>query len=292
MQYLVSQSVAEAIDAELPTGVTFAHIDAQGRLVHDASAAAEWPSEIDKDAVVVAADVGALDYANLLATLESLADQQIKIYRYVIDLNGYDLEVPPLDIDYRTDLSQRLQPERTFFQGELTDVRYHASATLEVDGSVTYDDLVVHEEYTYFRDAMQFAVRRELVITYYREDGSAHPTTKVMSKIYSATERISEGRRRRGNIIDELENEVAGMLIVTELANQGGDIEATLGLGRALLRHYKDDIDLYISASLPDLVTLIRDDAIHPWLDNVVATNPSRTIRDEILVKIDIYGIL
>lgn len=233
--------------------------------------------------------------ANLLAAIQEhdpakTTTLHCKIYRYLSPQTNWKVYEPPVEVDYRTDLDRRLHPERIFVQGELQQVNYYDDVTVEADGSLTFTDKILTEDYVYVRDVALFAVSRTLTITWYREDDSSHPTTKQMLKFYSAAEKVQEGKRRRGNIVDKLENMVAGYLLATELANNGGDVQATLDMGRDFLKTYKTQIDLFVEGSIQDLYNDILADTTYPWLDNVISA-PSTTIRDAITAEINIWGL-
>lgn len=253
------------------------------------------PDRINQEIEVFHGTLDGTQVANLLSVIQAHdpADKtglHCKIYRYLAPENNWKLFDPPHSVDYRTDLERRLHPERIFIHGELQTVNYYDDVTVEADGSLTFADKVLTEQYVYVRDVALFAVSRTLTITWDREDDSSHPETKQMLKFYSPAEKIQEGKRRRGNIIDRLSNIVSGYLLATELANNGGDIQMTLNMGRDLLKFYKTQIDLFVEGSIPDLYNDVLADVTHAWLDNVVIA-PSTTIRDVMMAEINIWGL-
>lgn len=199
---------------------------------------------------------------------------------------------PPLSLDYTKALKIRLKRKMTFVKGELQKVEYHPDATVNPDGSITYDNgAVVREDYTYTRDAIGLALSRTLTITWICQDDSDHPTTKTMIKVYNRSQRMKEGKRRRGNVVDDLEVLVAALLIETELENQGNDIDATVNLGRGFTTTYGDEIRDYVQVGKKDILQSVLDDTTYTWLNNQpLSLGGTVSIRDMIHATLDIWA--
>lgn len=199
---------------------------------------------------------------------------------------------PPLTLDYKKGLSIRLRRKNTFVKGELQKVEYYSGASIAANGTITYvGDPIIREDITYVRDSLNLALSRELVITWLCKDGTDHPTTKTMAKVYSHAQRSVEGKRRRSNVVDDLEIITAGLLIETELANNGNDVQATVEHGRNLMATYSDSITGYLRAGLKDIITDIEDDATYTWLDNTPASlGGATTIRAVLKATLDIWS--
>lgn len=217
-------------------------------------------------------------------------DQALEIGRYLV-VPAVVWE-PPQALDYTRSLSTRLRRKETFVKGELRKVEFHPDATVEPDGSITYaNGPVVREDYEYVRDPIGFALSRMLTITWLRKDGSDHPVKKTRPKVYNFSQRMREGKRRRGNIVDELEVIVAGLLLETELANNGDDVQATVEHGRNFTSTYAADIADYVAVGLQTLLTSVSTDDQYPWLDNMPASlGGTLTIRAVVLATLDIWS--
>lgn len=286
--YAIPDSHRTALNALLPAYIDFAPEHEADVNVHNTDDASLWG--LDLDQLVSDSGVGT-DYASYIATQQTLDQLHCKIYRYLDegDAESRDPLVPPFPYNYNTGLTRRLHPKRIFDHGEMQRVEFYADATPQPNGSVIYDDLVLTEDYVYVRDSVGFAESRTLTITWYREDETPHPNTKLMEKIYPLDERMQEGKRRRGNVVDNLSLTVSGLLLMTELANNGGDQQATLDMGRALLADYAVEIDNFVEASIQTLYTRLLAETNYAWLDNDIGGGT--TIRMVMLNEINIWSL-
>lgn len=200
-------------------------------------------------------------------------------------------------------LLARSKPLETInYQTELlADVgRLHPQITSIVDGEVrqkvfwrdfdgvTYSTPVVTEDFVYTRNAQSFVMFRVQTIRWHDEAGAlmADPV-KARTKFYSPEESISEGKRRRGNIVNGLELIVLEMMQATIPGMSTADLtamglnglegqalaDAILELGRDFLRRREDALRLYADAHVKLIHDEIRD-AAEPqdiWLDNIGA---------------------
>jgi len=288
--FIVPTAEALALNAHLAIvhgyPIQFAYEESFG-WVHDSNAFAGLDPQVLEDAVV------ALEYANsvadYLAPLEMLFQRHCKVYRYLP--GEWDRLTPPVTIDYRTGLDRRLERKETFVKGELTMVEYFATASILSDGTLTFSDRVVVENYTYNRDTAGYALSRELKIQWVLENDSLSPTTKTLKKTYSPEGRILEGKRRRANVVNELELTVSNLLVQTEASDptDPAQVQAALDLGRNLMREYHVDIGTYVEGSLQDLYNRLEAESSFPWLDNPVSTGG--TIRAVMLDAINIWGL-
>ena len=143
-----------------------------------------------------------------------IADKEdhIKLFRYVSNLTGYDLALPPKGIDYKIGLNGRLHHKPTFSEnGFLIKMEFFASAIYDTNiGGYNYSDKVLESNFNYTIDPVTgFVVHRTKTITWYKEDGTAHPDTKIMHKIYNPVEMDDEAIQRRKNVIAILKVEIA-----------------------------------------------------------------------------------
>jgi len=222
-------------------------------------------SELDQ---VVAAHAG-----------QDVQDKMVKLYDYVNDPR-HDKTESPTDINYITGLNSQLFPKRTMVQGEVQTVEWYSDQALT--------DLVLKADIVYSRDAAGFATNRQTTRCWYLKDGTPHPDTKVTVKDYDAEPmaKIAEGKRRRGNIVNHIEANVAGMLLATET----GETQAILDMGRSFMETYNTEINIFISASKQNLYTVTQADTAHPWLDNVI-DGQGTTIRQWVLAECNIWGL-
>lgn len=213
----------------------------------------------------------------------------LKIYRYIVTDHG-SRKNSPIDLDYIVGLNRRLFRKEYFNRGELYKIEFYAETATGADGWPTYSDLIIREDIAYTRDSLGFAKERDTVITWFKEDGTAHDTSKTLYKPYSLMESQKEGVTRRSNIISQLSLQVAGMLVATLPTNEiYQNDQAKIEVGREFMQTHKMAMDMFVSASKRDLVAEVKY-ATNSWLNNVVAA-PSTTIRDVIRAGVDIWGI-
>jgi hypothetical protein len=167
--------------------------------------------------------------------------------------------------------------------------------------SRTYSDLVVEESHTYDRDLAGFAQTRTITVKWAREDDALSDTVKVLTKTYSLTDSIREGKRSRKNVIDGLEIQVAGMLMLTEVAvpptdpGYAAEVQAALDLGRAFLTAHQPEITAFVEGSIrtlhttsvPNYSAASIQNAPADWMDNSLGPV---TVRDVILSTLDIWS--
>lgn len=124
-----------------------------------------------------------------------LGEKPYKIYEYYPDIDVYRKNVP-LSINFKTGLSVRLHPVRTFVLGEMVECVYYASMT---DGVPS--DPVVKETWEYTRDGTGYAVSRLQKLFWYYDDGVLDEREhKIMEKYYDTLlDRRSESYRRLKN---------------------------------------------------------------------------------------------
>ena len=192
-------------------------------------------------------------------------DQHVKIHNYIADHEDHSLYAPPMMHNYISGTTTKFFPKRTMVKGEVTRVDYF------VDEALT--DLILRVEIEYTRDALYLAIYRVVTRSWFKEDGTAHPDTKVTKKIYTINidDQIKEAHRRRQNIIDRLLLVVLGMMIatmpgesMTDILKDGRDFNHDLGV----------DFSTYISVGGEEIVTVISGAIISGitgnWIDNVI----------------------
>jgi len=126
----------------------------------------------------------------------------------ILDMVSDELRNKPYqDIDYKSELKESLYPKRSFFQGELREVKWFRNPELT--------DLVLKVNINYERDQFGFATRRDTIRTWYNFENEPLPTLKTTEKIYTINpiDQILEGKRRRGNIVDGVQLPVLSFLL-------------------------------------------------------------------------------
>jgi hypothetical protein len=180
-------------------------------------------------------------------------DPELKISRYVDTATYRDFR----EINYKTSLSQRLQPTiLTIFRGEVRTVEYHASTA--------FDDCIVREDIVYVRDAAGLATQQTKTICWCREDGSLHPLTKVREKSYSNLEKMREGHKRRSNVVDNVALLIVGLVSITE----GVDLATATGYGENFTETYDTEVNNYVRVGDQNISTAVTDDVTYAWLGN------------------------
>ena len=201
--------------------------------------------------------------------------EHYKLFRY-FDGDHLPKSEIPTDVNYVTQLSQRLHPVYAWYRGRVEYIRFYANASLDTQGEIVGTDLIIEEHFKY-TDVGGFARQRVQTISWFREDGSAGDA-KTRVKLYNNTEGRTEGRRRRRNVIDQMSIRVVGVVAATETA---GDIAAAVALTTPYIEDLETEVQQYIEASSSNLSTAIASDTGHSWLDNPLA--PGVTVRMFIL---------
>jgi hypothetical protein len=137
--------------------------------------------------------------------------KNIKLYRYV-NIPIADKTLVPKGVDYKIGLNTRLF-EKAFVNniGFLETMEYYGSSTYNpATKSWDFADLIIRENFSYTIDPWtKYVVARTKIITWFKEDGTAHPDYKIMFKPYTFLEMDEEAIRRRSNIITALKIELA-----------------------------------------------------------------------------------
>lgn len=285
--YIIPTKDAEALNSYVASGgpMLFAYESDHGWIFDSGS----FPTDFDFDAAIVACSLGS-DLDGYLADKPLLSSRHCKIYRYLPD-GDLDLLSPPMSVNYRTGLDRRLERKTTRLLGDVVSVEYFDAATFEANGSKSFTDRVIVEEYKWIRDPPG-TLRRDIIIRWDLEDGTTHTETKPMTRMYSPDERMLAGECRRKSIITDLKVYVSGVLLATQGVDStdSAQIEAVLDLGRAFLRDYAVEIASYEMGADQALFDAIKNDTLHAWLDTPVG--PGKTMRAEVLAAINIWRIV
>jgi len=171
----------------------------------------------------------------------------VKIYDYVPDTSNYKISRPPKGLDYVTGLATKLYPKRVFNKGELNNVKWYSDEELT--------DLVLNVDIVYTRDGARFPIERTTTRTWYKQNGEPHPDVKVTRKIYDHDflAKISEGIRRRGNLVNSIQIPVLSFMYETiplEEGESSGSFQVrVIMMGRAFLDSLQEEFSNFVSNS-------------------------------------------
>lgn len=191
---------------------------------------------------------GAINEPTLDAMMDTYTGNE-DIMPRICEIYGHPSETNFIDLDYTI---KNLFPNRIFDRGELQKVEWYLESTFET--------LVLSTSYTYVRDPFGFAVSRDSLRVWKNRDGSDNFKTKVSQKFYTPLQMIKEGKRRRGNIVDNVQ--LPTFAFLQEAANDP-DVAALYGLNPATVllvgREFMDRFELEFtkfvdnSSSITDL---------------------------------------
>lgn len=193
-----------------------------------------------------------------------------------------DEELSFQSIDYIRGLPIRLAPKIDNDRGVVTRRTFYREATIsETTGMEVFDDPIVMENYEYVRDSDNFALYRDCIITWFNEDGTENPATKIRRKTYSPVARVQESARRRNNVIDNLKITLIGMVAQTEQVV----VQEAITLAQALFVEQQSNIVTYIEAGTDFLLNYVISATNYPWMDNAINAE-GVTIRDYIISQL------
>jgi hypothetical protein len=238
------------------------------------------------DPALSAGDKTTLD--GVVAAYTPPNDSPLKLLRYTLSATE-----DHRGVNYATGLNTKLAKlidttdSTAWFRGEVRRIEYHATPE--------HNDKVLQEEREWARNAdgtvtvinpaavwgdADFRGSRS-TWTWFREDGTADPTTKTAIKTYNGMQSMTEGHNRRQGLLNALEAEILRLLLGT------GGTEAD---GMAYTAKYATELSNFVrtgdlSFKTPPASPNITDDT-EPWLDNDVSGlgyPANTTIRDVIL---------
>lgn len=184
--------------------------------------------------------------------------KEIKIFDYLSNTT-YNRTIPPFRADFVTGLDVKLHRKSILVKGECVREEFYASVSINpTTGAVTYSNLIVKEETSYTRNPLGFPVSKTSIISYALRDGTFHAQTKTMSKVYSSLEQINEGKTRRGNLVDNLQMPVIGLVSIA-LTGSPNPTPSVILEGRRFLADYKIEFDNFVGASDKTIVACLND---------------------------------
>lgn len=222
-----------------------------------------------------------------------------KIWEFIQE-HGVEYE-PPLDVDYVKGLTIRLHPKSYFDKGELVKREYYENASVNPDGSINFTNLIVQEENSFLRDIGGFVISRQKTISWVRDDETLGPITKINTKYYDGVDKIQEGYRRRGNLIDALMMNATNSLLynkaVARIIETGdpnytltaAEVDGEIQRGRLFLTEYEDLFSGFKTHSDRAILTAIQNDTNHDFLDEFIPnTDPAVDFRTYIISEMTI----
>lgn len=226
------------------------------------------------------------EYYNTIVP-EAPVTNPIKIYEFLPSM-GTNKSIPPFTTNFVTDLTIKLHRKSILVKGECIREEFYQN----YDG-VTYSNLIVKEESTYTRDALGFPMYRTTIISWINADNTVNSNTKTWVKYYSNLEQISEGKVRRGNLVDSLQKPCIGLISIAMIGTPN-PTSAVILEGRRFLFDYKKEFDAFVDESNREIVSCFSDSANaryatstnYSWIDSM--TPYGVTIRQFLIGELTI----
>lgn len=189
------------------------------------------------------------------------------------------------NIDYKKELTVRLQKKSVIVQGEMRSVTWYRQMEYQtINGIPTrvYSTPVLKTETSWTRDASGFAIAKNPPVrTWYNRDGSENTEVKVMADpyYYEDFEQIDEGVKRRSLLVKAMQKPVMS-LIAEVMLPTGMSIETVLLRGRKFLDDYENEFNKFKDNSSSITETHIEDS------EGVLIPNPDFN-KKTIVVKLE-----
>lgn len=204
-------------------------------------------------------------------------DYYFKIYGYII--SRYDdvkFNEAPYNIDY--DIIG-LHKKKHYNKGELYKIEYFGHYDFP---SNTYSDLVLEENFTYYRINEMVYMSTNDISWYTNTDIVG--ATKQLTKYYTQEQSFALGESRRRNCITNLKINAVGLIMMTE---QIGQIQAE-EIGWLFLDEFNNEISIFIEGFAQPLKNAVLNTQNHTWLDNLVPNAGGLTVRQYLYDGINI----
>lgn len=207
-----------------------------------------------------------------------------KIYDFIPQKTNYVTSEPPIGLDFRTSLTKMLHRKSILIKGECVTEEYYENCSMNAQGVLTHSNLVVSEHHSFIRDPLGFPLMRNSHIHFYDKNGVESAELKHWTKFYSNLEKIQEGKVRRGNLVDNLQMPVIGLI---SIALTGSPVPNTTVIltGRGFLFDYKKEFDAFVDESNREILSCLNDinhpkymsASKYPWINSMTPYN--MTIR-------------
>lgn len=217
--------------------------------------------------------------AGEITTLDGLVSsvpvfKDYQIYEYVTDSLVPDRTVFPAHIDYRTQINQKLHPQKIKQYGFLTSIIWYEEEVDNEDGTFTYNSPVVKESFsqTYDSDSGLPAIRTQEIQWYFTDGtlGSRKKTRIESCKNDIAAAIAAIQRIRKSNVLDIIDILILQILWTEDQKETPAftTVAEVIAEGRVFFEAYYLERDLYEADGNYNFAQAMKDDAIFAWLDN------------------------
>jgi len=191
----------------------------------------------------------------------------------------------PVNINYKTGLKKDISlfTDRVFYKGELQQAIHYQQYD---EQTKNFSIPVVKVTVTYSRDSNGIITDqgRTTLREYYTTGGTIGRHSSTHIKYYDGAEKINEIKKRRQNLINNLELVMLGLIMQTD---QTGLTEAeVIDSGRAFMVEYEAELQHFVNTGVDDIVTAINADITYSWLNNIITG--TQTIRDYMAAEFDL----
>lgn len=233
-------------------------------------------SNLDPDPSIAAHQQAKLDeYTTTLAAMDVInaeeKNAEFLISNYIENGVQYNPSITPKALNYIVQVTKKFTRGETFnSHGELEEVIYYE----DVNNDGTLDNPVIRVAVSYERDALGNVESRETTRSWFKKDGTetTGEETKVTKKLYSGGQIVREGKRRRENIVLNLEIQVLQIIMITQAPQT---TQAALDLqtnGLEFMSQYTGNFDKYIAAQSIAILTDVTNADVntYAWLDDTI----------------------
>jgi len=163
-------------------------------------------TNLDGQFMLLANDVTQAE-KDALDALEYPVKKILKINRFT--RVAYDPCDVPIDTDFVSGLKIKLHRKSIIIKGEIKAEEFY-----EFCDNNVFSNLIVKEATTFTRNVLGFPLYKDVVVTWYNEDGTPNIHTKTWRSYYSQLEQIKEGKSRRGNLVSNLQMPCIGLISI------------------------------------------------------------------------------
>lgn len=201
-----------------------------------------------------------------------------------------DWTMPPHSLDYKKDVNKIFGDYIINEKGELTEVIYYKSLSIDNYGQKIYSEPIVKYEAEYFYNEIGYTTNRVVTRSWMTNNGEWKGHIES-PKVYNSIQSRDLGFRRRKNLISKIIMSVVYFVMVTEKLESIGDAEL---IAIEFFREMQSPVNMYyevgIKDSGDDYFPLYRDirECIHyTWLDNPI-NEQGVTIRQYLLNSLNV----
>ena len=224
--------------------------------------------------------------------VEGIVDQRladwccvIRIYDYIENPLIYNMQEPPLNLNFRTGLAPGVEFQKTttvMWQGDIQEQIFYAHLDLATQ---TYSIPVVRRTYEIEYHPSELRIYANEILEWYKRDGTLHETKKSLPQNYIGQRYWVWWKEKRNQIIEWLTHNVA-MAMAANLMPLGWTMDQIVTEGHAFYDAHSNSIFAFVSGGGTGLSTAITVDT-RTWLDMPWPWTPTMTIRDKFLEQIN-----